>query len=334
MSGSDEIPSFHFVAGDVSADRLAFNKLSSVLYTEVQYAERMLSGLQERDIIDRNSNIFLPVVVQLIGVNLGILGVVQTVIDLERTSFDTHFFVKRFGGVVVVIVILMRRNPERIVVHSEDGRTEEVGVGTDRVLEYQRNGYLFVLDILASHRFLTVITDLHAIPELGAGDVYRVMVGNRIGLVVVHRVVVEYRYKVVMGGVAQIERLARLAVPEKRGVAASRRLRDLVPYREYIHGILARPSVRIDGDAFLLKERSRGVYSLEKRVSLRVVLQVYDLRDVVSFEFEDHLQIIPQVVGTQPMTERFGSLDVTTCQTSDQTHFGLVVDTDPVKSFT
>ena len=106
-------------------------------------------------------------------------------------------------------------------------------------------------------------------------------------------------------------------------------MRNLILHREQIHGELTRCHIRLDGDALLLKERVRSVHVLPNGIALVVV--VNEPRDVIAFQFEHHLQVSAQVVRTQSVTERFRALYIATGETTDETHFRLVVDTDAVQ---
>ena len=95
-----------------------------VFDTQVQYAQCRFVCFQEGGIVHGYRYLGLTVFVQLVGRDLCIAVVMQTVIDFEFAAMDTHFFVLDGHLIVVVVVVLMRRDAERIISRSEDGRSE------------------------------------------------------------------------------------------------------------------------------------------------------------------------------------------------------------------
>ena len=96
------------------------------------------------------------------GLDLGVRGVIEPVIDLERTALQTHCLVACRSRFVVVVIILLRRHAELIGVRIEYRRAEEVAVRPVRLPFYYRHLDFLVPDILACDGLLSVIRQRHA----------------------------------------------------------------------------------------------------------------------------------------------------------------------------
>ena len=115
MSRSSKILSFQFIAGDEGFECLTLDESTLVLNRQIQYAQRILAGLNKRYIVYGDGDRRLSQGIQLMCLDLGIFQVMQSVIDLERTALEIHLIVQGRGRIVVVIVVLMGGDDELII---------------------------------------------------------------------------------------------------------------------------------------------------------------------------------------------------------------------------
>ena len=214
-------------------------------------------------------------------------------------------------------------------------RAEDIVNGAGRVLLRERDGHLFVHDILADHQFLAVELLRHTVQHLDAGYIDGRTVGDVIAFI-------PSRYKSLVGHaigmdgtVAEVEHLGCLSFGEEGGIAVRRCLYHFVTYREEVGGVLARLRVGIDGDALFLIERvghhrvaaeGRIGYAEWQTVYSQVFRHTHDMRGVVAFELEYQLDIVAKVIGAQSEAERFGCLVLTARDASGEAHFRYIPD--------
>ena len=119
MGGGGKILSFEFVTGYISAEGLTLDIGTLIFYREVKCAQRIISGLDERYIVHRQRNRGATLCIQLMGLNLCVLGVMESVIDLERTALQTYLFVSWRSRIIIVIIVLMSGHAELVCIRIE-----------------------------------------------------------------------------------------------------------------------------------------------------------------------------------------------------------------------
>ena len=96
----------------------------------------------------------------------------------------------------------------------------------------------------------------------------------------------------IFGCIGQVECLGALSLSEERSVTLSRCLYHFVFDREKVHRIFAGGDIRMNSDAFLLKEGLRLVYRLMNGVACGVIRVVDYLCDVVAFQLQYQFQVV------------------------------------------
>ena len=150
---------------------------------------------------------------------------------------------------------------------------------------------------------------------------------------VIDRIVAERIHLWVQGCVRQIKGLAPCSGGEEGRITFGSGLHDLVLDRIQIHSVLAGNYIGSNSDALLLEERMRIPDRLHGGIARQVIGVMDDMCRIVALQHQHQLEVIAEVVLTQAETVRQCLLVNTSGDTTDQAHFGLVVEPYPVDRF-
>ena len=335
---------FLFRSQYIGAQRFGIDVITFALDREIQRMEGVVTRLQEGHMVDSGIDERRTVGIQRHGEDFGRLA--QTVIDLQVAAcqIDDIRYARAF---IIIIVVLMRGDLELIVAYREYRCAEEVAVLTEGVFGYQLDTYLIAVERLGLPVFYTIVIQRHTILHLGIGDRDRTMIGDAVGLVVIHLFAVHRIGSVMQRCFGQIERLRGLAVRIEGSIAAGCSLGDLVFNREEVHKILTRVYIGMDDDTFLEVLRTGHTHRVctircahvvtelyRYAVAGQVVVVVYDLGDIVALEFEHQFEVVTDVVPAHAEAERLLSLNTATGKTADEAYLGLIIETHAIQRFT
>ena len=151
--------------------------------------------------------------------------------------------------------------------------------------------YFYVLSVqrLRLPRLDAVVVIIHAVKSLFICHLYRRTVGDG---------------EAVRLCFAQVYRLAGLTLREECGITLGGSLDDLVSGWEQVCLVFAGQRIGFDNDAFVLVMHFRFPNLILQSISREVVRVTNDIRDIVSLQFENELDMITEVITTQSLSER------------------------------
>ena len=238
-------------------------------------------------------------------------------------------------GIVVVVVVFKRSHGELIsAVEHENRMAQRIGHRSVFALGVQLYRFGSARrETAGTHLFLTKSVLLNTIEQLRELNLNRSMVDAVIERLVMNRIALVHFREIFERCFRQIKGLAACTGREKRSVSVGGRLYHFVLHRVQVHRIFAGRCVRTDRNTLLLKQCLRTSYRLLQRVAGQVVRVMHQMRSVVALELQHELQVIAEVVLTQTKAMWQVALIVTSGDTTDEAHFGLIIETDTVQRF-
>ena len=120
---------------------------------------------------------------------------------------------------------------------------------------------------------------------------------------------------------------------EQRRITIGCRLYHFVLNREQVRRILTGLAIRADDDALELVYGLRVIHCKMERILRQVVGVMHHMSGIVTLEHQHQLEVITEVILTQPQSRRQFLLVDTAGYTSDETYLRPVIQPNAVQRF-